>query len=92
MPNFPYTAWRLTPGFKPVECKVIGHGEWWGDIPYRRLATGGTALAEEIYDSKESAIAAGRQKVSVQEAVLAKKRASLDKKTAALNKAESAGK
>lgn len=88
--TFPYTAWRLTPSFKPVECEVVEHGRWYGTWEWRRLSTGGRSNADDIYATKADAISAGRAKVEAQEQALAKKRASLDKKIAALDKAEAA--
>lgn len=87
--SYPYTAWTLTPSFKPVELTLwalLKHssGEW--DIATNRK----WYHVSKLHLSKSAAIAFGRAEIARQRADLDKKIANLAKREAELNKAEKA--
>ncbi len=87
--NFPYTAWRLTPSFKPVEV-VIGRSykAWDGDFLVSER--GKYLRGSEVFPTKEQAVEFGRKRIAEMEAEITKREGMIAKKRAALDKAESA--
>ena len=91
--NFPYTAWKLTPGFKPVEVliKAEYRGDWGREEVTHLISDSGRYHSVgEIYATRADAIAGGRTRLKEQEADIAKKVANIAKKRAALDKAAAA--
>lgn len=88
--TYPYKAWALLPSFKPVEVELV---ERWGNfgqyLNYDRAAKGKVYHVElELHASKAEAIAAGRKKIDEQQADIAKRLERINKRIAALDKAE----
>lgn len=87
---YPRQAWVLMPSYKPKEVTVIkpygtyspGVKEW--DI----IESGKSYHHAYLYASKEVAIATGKDLCLRMQLALNKRQISLDKKIAALNKAE----
>ena len=90
--NFPYTAWKLTPSFKPAEVVIKSAYRAWGPGEATHLISdsGRYYLVGEIYATRDDAIADGRARLTQQEADIAKKVANIEKKRAALDKAAAA--
>ena len=88
--EFPYTAWRLTPSFKVEQVEIVGpytgHRSWFRH--YKADIKGRNHAPCELFATKAEAIGTGRRQLAGKEAKLAKMRANLDKKIAALDKAE----
>lgn len=86
---YPYTAWVLTPNFKPKQVVLIKaygtfSGNDYGDLTEAWKLYG----VSEIHASIESAISFGRESLKRQRLDLDKKLANFAKKNAALDKAE----
>jgi hypothetical protein len=86
--KYPYNAWMLQPSFKPVEVRVVKRAYLHSYHEYDELESGKTVHINNLYPTKAAAIAYGRQQVEKTEADLVKRRENLNKKIAALNKAE----
>jgi len=85
--TYPTSAWILQPSFKPIAVEMVkrkydhGYPDW-------HAAVSGKAYHESnLHPTLEDAIAAGRAKIIRLEADLTKRRANVDKRIAALNKA-----
>ena len=91
--KFPYTAWKLTPSFKPTEVVIESAYEGnWGKKEVTHLISGSGRYYPvcDIYATHVDAIAGGRKRLEEQEADIAKKVANIAKKRAALDKAAAA--
>lgn len=91
--KFPYTAWKLTPSFKPTEVVIKSEyqGNWGSEEITHLISDSGRYYSVgEIYATRPDAIAGGRARLKEQEADIAKKVASISKKRAALDKAAAA--
>ena len=88
--TYPYKAWALMPSFKPVEVELVkSYGRWSCDADWDRASNGKAYNAEhDLYHSKAEAIAAGRKKLDEQRADIAKRLERINKRAAALDKAE----
>lgn len=87
--KYPRQAWMLMPSFKPVEVTVIAKAYTLiGYSDFDRLSSGKPVHFERLHRTQAEAIAAGREQVAKAEADLLKRRANLDKKIKALDKAE----
>lgn len=84
--TYPYTAWTLTPSFKPKQVTLVkaydsysNRGEW-------DVAEGGKLYSakNDLFASKEDAIAAGWERIHEQEAKLSKMQAGIYKRRTAL--------
>ena len=85
---YPYKAWILQPSFKPVEVTFTNPYVSYSYPDYGDLTDSGKIVVrQDIYESKESAISAGREKIVKQQSDLDKKQENIHKKHAALNKA-----
>ena len=82
--KFPYKGWVLTPGFKPVEKTFVGLGYY----DYHRSDGEKEYHPDNIFKDKASAIAWGREDLERQKSALDKKLANIEKRRAALDKAE----
>lgn len=87
--KYPRQAWMLMPSFKPVEVTVTAKAYKSDDYSdWDRLSSGKSVHFECLYKTQADAIAVGREQVAKAEADLLKRRANLDKKIKALDKAE----
>lgn len=75
--KFPYEAWVLGGTFIPKKVEIIGYK--WGDKNYPHSGSK-TYYWEDLYLTKEEAIASGHERLADQERILAKRQASIDKK------------
>lgn len=85
---YPRTVWVLMPSFKPAAVTVIKkYGSYTGD--YGDLTEKGKLYAlSAMHETKEEAIRIGRYEVERQRADIAKRTEAMDKRIAALDKAE----
>ena len=84
---YPYTAWKLTPLFQLKEITLTSiyrhsYQDWDIDM------NGTSHHISDIHPSREAAIAWGRERVEKQQAALDKSQIKINKRIAALNKAE----
>lgn len=87
--EFPYKAWRLTPSFKPVEVEITGNNTGWNRRHKEvRASNGSNYQIGDLFESKALAIEDGRTSLRIQQELLNKRQATIDKKLAALAKAE----
>lgn len=89
--TYPYKAWVLMPSFKPVEVELIASysGFWSKSQSFEKTATGKVyEIGTELFPNKAAAIAAGRKKIDEQQADIAKRLERINKRIAALDKAE----
>ncbi|MDH1236550.1 hypothetical protein [Stutzerimonas stutzeri] len=88
--SYPYKAWILQPSFKPVEVELVGHYSDWGSHQDWDRNQKGKAfnVKRDLYPNKAAAIAAGRKKIEEQQADIAKRLERINKRIAALDKAE----
>lgn len=86
---YPRTVWVLMPSFKPVAVEVVNpYGEFWGKDYGDVTVTGKRYALNQMHESKESAIAVGRLEIAKQYADIAKRTDNMNKRIAALDKAE----
>ncbi len=87
---YPYKAWVLLPSFKPKEVELVRvYGSYGLYAEYDQSANGKLYHAEhDLHPTKAAAIAVGRERVAAQQADLAKRQERLNKRIAALDKAE----
>lgn len=85
----PYTAWVLQPSFKPKEATFTRHVTSMGEHYGSEANTGKWYRSKEIFPTKEDAIFAGRLRIDQLQADIDKRITNLNKKKAALDKAES---
>lgn len=90
--TYPYKAWALMPSLTPVEVELVGpystyYPELYGhlDVTVKNKAY---STEHDLYPSKAEAIAAGRKKIDEQQADIAKRLERINKRIAALDKAE----
>lgn len=82
--TYPYKAWTLTPAFKPVEVELVGLD--WND--WDKSGRGKGYDSTKLHATKDAAIAAGYASLDEQRKKLEKMQATIDKRHAALRKAE----
>lgn len=85
--TYPYTAWTLTPSFKPKQVTLVrnyhsGFGGDWDQIEEGRLYS-----AADLFPTRDAAIDAGWTRIHEQEAKLAKMQDRINKKRENLAKA-----
>lgn len=96
MSETPYKRWKLTPSFKPVEVEIVEveivetWDPWGSKVPWAKTATGGSIAVSELHATKQAAIDYGRERLADQETKLLKMQQAIEKKRAALDKAEGA--
>lgn len=90
--TYPYKAWVLTPSFTPVEVELVGpystyYAALYGhlDVTVKNKAY---STEHDLYPTKAAAIAAGRKRIDKQRADIAKRIEQINKRAAALDKAE----
>lgn len=85
---YPRTVWVLMPSFKPMEVEVVSdYGvsyHDYGDV----TAKGKVYAPAAMHETKKKAIAAGRAEVERVRADIAKRTDNMNKRIAALDKAE----
>lgn len=90
--TYPYKAWALLPSFTPVEVELVESYSYWGPYQDWDITQKGKAFnaKRDLYPTKAAAIAAGRKKIEEQQADIAKRLERINKRIAALDKAERA--
>jgi hypothetical protein len=87
--KYPRQAWVLLPSFKPKELTIVEHCRNWGAGMDWDYADGGKAYnVDKLFDTKSDAITAGRAQIAKLQADIAKRQDTLNKRIAALDKAE----
>lgn len=86
--KYPYKAWVLQPSFKPVEVTLVKSAYTHSYTDWDETDKGKSIHIQLLHPSKAAAIAAGRQQLIAQADDLAKRKERLDKRCAALDKAE----
>jgi len=88
--SYPYKAWTLMPSFKPVEVELVGNYD--SSLGYQHMDVTAKGkiyfVGQNLWPSKEAAIAAGRDQLKAQQADLDKRQERLNKRTSALDKAD----
>lgn len=87
--KFPYQAWVLQPSFKPKEVTIVRRS-WLTDSHHEEVS-GKCHHLGQLHPSKAAAIQAGREQIEKQRVDLAKRQERLNKRIAALDKAEKEG-
>ncbi len=65
MKDVPFTAYRLTPGFKVVETVIVrAEPSWLGGVQLTDV-NGTYRNSASLYDTREAAIAAGSEKLAI---------------------------
>jgi len=83
--TYPYKAWALRPSFKPVEVELVrNYGVYYDETENGKIYH----IAHSLNPTKAAAIAAGRKKIDEQQADTAKRPERINKRIAALDKAE----
>lgn len=83
--DYPFTAWRLMPSFKPVEQVITGR--WFGSH-YKAGKKNALVDPRDLFDSKAACIACGTERLDEQQARITKQQVTLDKRRATLEKAK----
>lgn len=90
--TYPYKAWVLMPSFTPVEVELVSpystyYPELYGhlDVTVKNKVY---STERDLYPTKSAAIAAGRKQIDEQQADIAKRLERINKRIAALDKAE----
>ncbi len=90
--TYPYKAWVLLPSFTPVEVELVGPYSTYYPARYGHLdvtvKNKAYSTEHDLYPTKAAAIAAGRKKIDEQQADIAKRLERINKRIAALDKAE----
>ncbi|QJD98649.1 hypothetical protein HH212_00155 [Massilia forsythiae] len=87
--KYPRQAWVLMPSFKPAEVTLKKpYGSFCGSEDWDLTEKGKPYHKDSLYLSKSAAIAAGREQVEQQRADIAKRQEKMNKRIAALDKAE----
>jgi len=83
--TYPYKAWVLMPSFKPAEVELVSnYGLYYDETAKGKIYH----IKHSLYPTKAAAIAAGRKKIDEQQADIAKRLERINKRIAALDKAE----
>lgn len=83
------TVWVLMPSFKPVAVEVVSPVYSWDGEDYGDKTVKGKRYAPcQMNETKESAIATGRYEIERMRADIAKRTETMNKRIAALDKAE----
>lgn len=86
--QYPRQAWVLQTSFKPKEVTIERpYKSWSGAADGDLSSTGKWYSANDLFDTKDAAIAAGHLRLAAQEEKLAKQMAGITKKRAELGKA-----
>lgn len=90
--QYPRQAWVLQPSFKPKEVAVVRPYSTWNSSEEWDVVEGGKSYHKDsLFPSVAAAIANGREQVEKQRLDIAKRQATLEKRIAALDKAEKGG-
>lgn len=82
--TYPYQAWVLMPSFKPKEVELVARAR----LDWEESSTGKWYHHTELHSSKAEAIAAGWEKIKIQQADIDKRRENLNKRINQLEKDE----
>lgn len=86
--TYPYTAWVLTPSFKPKEVTLVRHYMAFGGQDYGDLTESGKMYGvTEMFPTKRAAVDEGWRRVGKQKADLDKKLIGIAKRRKALQEA-----
>ncbi len=86
--TYPYKAWILMPSFKPVEVEFVREYVAYSRPDYGDIThTGKVVRLEDIYPTKDVAIATGLGKLNVQQINLDERQTTIFKRRNALTKA-----
>lgn len=86
---YPRTVWVLMPSFKPVAVEVVEQYSTWGGKDFGDLTAKKKRYGvQQMHETEESAIATGRAEVERLRADIAKRTDTMNKRIAALDKAE----
>lgn len=88
--EFPYTAWRLMPSFKPVSVEIVGLYSGTRSWLRRNLqcSKGKIYAPRDLFASKQEAIDWARGELNRKQKSADKVQANIDKKRAEIAKAE----
>lgn len=86
--NYPYKAWVLMPSFTPKQVELVSRAYEHSYPEYDTTATGKDYHVVDLHATKEAAIAEGRARLADQVADLEKRAERIEKRKAALDKAE----
>ena len=87
--QYPRQAWMLLPSFKPKELTIVEHYRNWGSgMDWDRAEGGKTYNVDKLFGTKADAITAGRDLIEKARADIAKRQETMNKRIAALDKAE----
>lgn len=88
--EYPRQAWVLLPSFKPEEVTVTGPSHPYSTMfeDWEATSKGKGYHLKSLFESKAAAIENGREQIEKQRADLAKRQNTLNKRIAALDKAE----
>lgn len=88
--TYPYKAWTLTPAFKLVEVELVRKGGFSWQVDYDQTEDRRTHRIDRLHTTREAAIKGGFAMLDEQVAKLEKMALVIEKKRAALRKAEQA--
>lgn len=87
--TYPYSAWVLTPQFKPVQKNFVSAYESWSQEDYGDNTDGGALYPRaSIFLSREDAIKWAKTDIERQQSAIDKKQANLEKRKANIAKAD----
>jgi len=81
---YPYRAWLLTRNFQPLEIELVGPG--YANSAYDRTQAGRNYPLDELFASKDAAIACGEGKLDALTAELSRRQACLEKRRVQLQR------
>ncbi|HEY0286873.1 MAG TPA: hypothetical protein VGC62_07660 [Pseudomonas sp.] len=81
--TYPYTAWVLTRNFAVIEVQLVGRT---GDGQHERTLKGKWYTPDALFKTHEDAIQAGRARIRIARAEIARKAAVLEERSASLDK------
>lgn len=83
--DYPFTAWMLTPGYRPKEV-TITESYWMSG--YLKRDTGSCIRRENLFDTRAECVTDGFRRLEEAEARIEKQKASNAKRRATLEKAK----
>lgn len=86
--KYPYKAWRLNANFKLVEVEIVGLYFEVSHPEVEKTSDGNMINVNELFSTKEEAIAHGRRKIEEMKADIEKRKRTMEKRIKALDQAE----